>query len=59
MTTRSDVGWLILVILALLAVAGLWRQLAYLRWVRSIRDPQKRMEAELLYRAWRKRKRKL
>ena len=52
-------GWLILVILALLAVAGLWRQLAYLRWVRSIRDPQKRMEAELLYRAWRKRKRKL
>jgi len=59
MTTRSDVGWLILVILALLAVAGLWRQLAYLRWVRSIRDPQKRMEAELLYRAWRKRRRKL
>ena len=59
MTTGNDVGWLILVILALLAVAGLWRQLAYLRWVRSIRDPQKRMEAELLYRAWRKRKRKL
>ena len=52
-------GWLVLVILVLLAVAGLWRQLAYRQWVRSIKDPQKRMEAELLYRAWRKRRRKL
>ena len=52
-------GWLILAVLALIAFTWASKQFSYWWWVRSIKDPQKRMDAELLYRAWRKRKRKL
>ena len=50
-------GWLLLTVLVLIAASGLWRRLAYWRWVRSIKDPKERMEAELLWRSWRKSRR--
>jgi hypothetical protein len=37
------------------------RVMWYLRmrtWVRSVKDPQKRMEADILYRSWRRSRRK-
>ena len=51
-------GWLILVVLALIALAALSRQFAYWRWMRSFKTPKERMEAELLWRSWRKSKRR-
>jgi hypothetical protein len=50
------VGWLILAFLALIVLTQAWRVVGYWLWVRSIKDPQKRMEAEILYRSWRKKR---
>ena len=48
------VGYLIITVAGLFVLNRVWRWVAFWAWVRSIKDPKERMEAELLWRNYRR-----
>ena len=47
-------GWLVIVLAGLAIAARVARWLTYWAWVRSHKDPKSRMEAEILWRTYRR-----
>jgi hypothetical protein len=52
------VTWVLIGCTALIILLAWARNVRYWLWMRSIKDPEKRMQAEILYRSWRRSKRR-